>query len=497
MATITSTSTTATPTPTPTTTSVTKSAASALLTSLNTGSGVDTDTLVTGLVEAQFAAKNAALTARSDKLTAQLSGVSTLKSAITDFTAALESLVKGGTLQSQPISTDPSVLTATAITGARLTGLSGSIRVDRLATAQTAVSTASVASKTESLGSGSFTLRVGTASVDADGAMTGITPAGDAITIDVTDGTLSSVAAAINAKKAGVTASVVTDADGKAFLSLKGETGTAKAFTLEASAASSDKLKQFSVGPAATGMTITGTAGNAALTVDGIPVERAGNSISDLIEGVKLDLVGTSPKAVSLSASTPTTALTNAVEDFVFTYNQVLAELQKQTDPVTGDLRNDTGAQNMSRSLKALSLRDLVPAAAGTPRTLAEIGVLTNRDGTLSVNNDTLTKAIAGNPAALEAMFSNASDGSGVLAAMNSIKLNATSTLYGLGASGTRYNQAKSDLADQQEKLTTQQEKMTTRLTQQFASMNSRVAAYKSTQTFMENQIKAWNKSDS
>jgi flagellar hook-associated protein 2 len=496
MATITST--TATPTPTPTTTSVTKSAASALLTSLNTGSGVDTDTLVTGLVEAQFAAKTAALTARSDKLTAQLSGVSTLKSAITDFTAALESLVKGGTLQSQPVSTDPSVLTATAITGARLTGLSGSIRVDRLATAQTAVSTASVASKTESLGSGSFTLRVGTASVDADGAMTGITPAGDAITIDVTDGTLSSVAAAINAKKAGVTASVVTDADGKAFLSLKGETGTAKAFTLEASAASSDKLKQFSVGPAATGMTITGTAGNAALTVDGIPVERAGNSISDLIEGVKLDLVGTSPKAVSLSASTPTTALTNAVEDFVFTYNQVLAELQKQTDPVTGDLRNDTGAQNMSRSLKALSLRDLVPAAAaGTPRTLAEIGVLTNRDGTLSVNSDTLTKAIAGNPAALEAMFSNASDGSGVLAAMNSIKLNATSTLYGLGASSTRYNQAKSDLADQQEKLTTQQEKMTTRLTQQFASMNSRVAAYKSTQTFMENQIKAWNKSDS
>ena len=122
--------------------------------------------------------------------------------------------------------------------------------------------------------------------------------------------------------------------------------------------------------------------------------------------------------------------------------------------------------------------------------------MLTNRDGSLEVNNDKLTKAIASNPAALEAMFSNASDGSGVLAAMNSIKLNATSTLYGLGASTTRYNQAKSDLADQQDKLTTQQEKMTTRLTQQFASMNSRVAAYKSTQTFMENQIKAWNKSD-
>jgi flagellar hook-associated protein 2 len=34
---------------------------------------------------------------------------------------------------------------------------------------------------------------------------------------------------------------------------------------------------------------------------------------------------------------------------------------------------------------------------------------------------------------------------------------------------------------------------MSTRLTQQFATMNSKVAAYKSTQTFLENQIKAWN----
>jgi flagellar hook-associated protein 2 len=31
-------------------------------------------------------------------------------------------------------------------------------------------------------------------------------------------------------------------------------------------------------------------------------------------------------------------------------------------------------------------------------------------------------------------------------------------------------------------------------MTQQFSSMNSKVTAYKATQTFLENQIKAWNK---
>ncbi|OWK30743.1 flagellar hook-associated protein 2 [Sphingomonas mucosissima] len=483
-----------------TTTSVTKSAASVLLTSLNTGSGVDTDALVTGLVQAQFSSKTAALTARSEKLTAQLSGVSTLKSAITDFAAALDSLVKGGTLQSQPVSSNNSVLTATAISGAKLTGLTASIRVDRLATAQTAVSNASVASKSEVIGSGTFTLKLGTGTYDASGGLTGVTGPDadgdgieDTIAIDITNGSLTSIAAAINAKRAGVTASVVTDTDGRAFLSLRGETGAAKAFTLEASNDPSGNLAEFNVGPNGPGMNVTGKAGNAVISVDGITVERASNSVSDLVEGVKLDLVGVSSSAVALSTSVPTAALSNAVEDFVFTYNLLLTELQKQTDPITGDLRADTGAQNMMRSLKGLTMRDLLPGApAGAPRTLAQLGVLTNRDGTLSVNNGTLTKAMADYPAALEAMFSNASDGSGVLAAMNSIKLNATSTLYGLGASTTRYNQAKSDLVGQQDKLTEQKDKMTTRLTQQFASMNARVAAYKSTQTFMENQIKAW-----
>ncbi|RSV20485.1 hypothetical protein CA236_00865 [Sphingomonas sp. ABOLG] len=498
MTTVSSSGATPTPTPTPSTTSVTKSAASALLTSLNTGSGVDTDTLVTSLVQAQFAAKNAAITARTDKLTAQLSGVSTLKNMITDFTTALETLVKSGTLQSQPVSSSPGVLTATPITGAKLTGFSASIGVERLATGQAAVSKASVASKTEVLGSGTFVLKVGSAVLDpVTGEMTSVDAVGDPIEIEVKDASITTIAAAINARKAGVTASVVTDADGRAYLSLKGDTGSAKAFTLETSIDPSTKLSQFAVGPTGSGMQITSTAGNAVLTVDGIRVERASNTITDLVEGVKLDLLSTSTAPVSLTSSTPTAALTNAVEDFVFTYNQVFAELKKQTDPITGELRSDTGAKNMLSSLKSLSLRDLLPnAAPGTPRTLAEIGVGTNRDGTLSVSTDRLTQAINQFPGALEAMFSNSSDGTGALAAMNSIKLNATSTLYGLGASTTRYNQAKSDLVDQQDKLTLQQEKMTTRLTQQFASMNARVAAYKSTQTFMENQIKAWTKSD-
>ena len=507
MATTTSVTSTPTPTATKSAASVTASAAASLLESLDAGSGIDSASLVTSLVEAQFAAKRAQLTAKSDTLTAQVSGVATLKSTITDFAAALEGLVKGGTLTTQPVSSNANVLTATALPGATLAGMTSTIRVDQLAAAQTAVSKAAFASSSTTVGTGTLTLKIGTGSYDGAGALTGVTAADangdgaeDTIAIDITDATssLSGIAAAINAKKAGVTASVVTDANGAAYLSLKGTTGAAQAFTLSATSTTGD-LSRLAVGPGAANTTITQTARNAKLTVDGVAVERGSNEISDLVTGAKLTLQATSTVPVSLTTTTPTTALTNAVNDFVTTYNNVLAVIKEHTDPITGDLRADPGAKTLLQNMKALTGKVLLPnAAEGTPATLAAIGVRTNRDGTLEVDDTALTAAMTNNAQAVEAMFAyTTTSATGINAAMQSLKLNATSTIYGLGASTTRYNQAKSDLAETQEKVDDQAARMTTRLTQQFASMNSRVSAYKSTQSFMQQQIDMWTKSDS
>lgn len=491
--------TTTSTTGTTSTANVTSTAAQSLLTTLNAGSGVDTNALVKGLVEAQFAAKNAALTAKSEKLTSQISGVSTLKNTITDFAAALENLAKGGTLSSQPVSSAPGILSVSAISGAKLSGFTASVRVDRLATAQTAVSTTPVTSRDAAIGTGTFTLQLGTATYNPDGSMASLAPgSAAAVTIDITsaNNSLTGMALAINARKAGVTASVVTDSNGAAYLSLKGATGTTQAFTLQATDDPGGTLAAFNVGPGAA-MAITSQSGNAKLVVDGVAVERASNSISDLIDGVKLDLTGVSTTPVSLSSTTPTAALSSAVDDFVATYNQVMAVIKEQTDPITGVLRGDSGAQNFLRAMKGLTLKTLLPGTPdGTPRSLAELGINTTRDGTLSVNANTLATAIKNNPASIEAMFAVNSDGSGLVGAINSVKLNATSTLYGLGASSVRYTEAQGDLAKQQDKIADQSTTMSKRLTQQFSSMNAKVAAYKSTQTFLENQIKAWNNSN-
>ncbi len=497
MVTTSSTTSTPTPTPTPSTSSAIGSAAQALFTSLSTGSGVDTASLVTSLVAAQFATKTDALNTKSDALTAQISGISTLKSTIEQFATALKTLTTNGTLQSQPLSSNANVFTASAQTGAKLSGLTASITVSQLASAQVATTQVAVADRTAVIGSGQFTLTLGNATYSPDGTqMTGFTAgAGTPVTIDLTDASLDGIAAAINAKKAGVTASVVTDVDGKAYLSLKGTSGKDQAFTLNATSDPSGQLTQFNVGTGATGTTMSSIAQNAKLKVDGVSVERASNTISDLIDGVKLQLTGTSPVAVSLTTSTPTDALKQAIGDFVDSYNEVIKTINTQIDPQTGPLKNDTAARGLVNSLRSLTTRALISnAAPNTPTTLGEIGVKTNRDGTLSVDDALVTRMLNDNPASVEAMFSYSSLSSdGLTVAMNAISLTSTSTLYGLGASLTRYNQMLSDVSDAKTDLSTQSDAMNTRLTQQFASMNAKVAAYKSTQTFLKNQIDAWN----
>lgn len=491
--------TTATPTPTPTAASINAAAAQSLLTSLGAGSGVDTASLVASLVQAQFATKTAQLKTQGDTITSQISAVSTLKSTISDFADALANLVKGGTLQSQPLVSNAGVLSASAIPGGRTAGLTASITVGQLAAAQTAVTKAAFATKDAVVGTGTLTLKLGSATYNADGSMAsfaqGSATAID-ITIDDTNSSLTGIAAAINAKRAGVSASVVTDADGTAYLSLKSATGASQAFTLDATSTAGD-LSQVAVGVGAANMAVTSQAKNARLSVDGVAVERASNDISDLIAGVKLTLAGVSATPVSLTTTRPTTALTNAVGDFVDTYNQVIAAVKGTTDPITGVLRADPAAKGLLRSMQALVSKTMLSnAAPGEPATLAAIGVRTNRDGTLQVDADQLATALKDYPDQVEAMFAySTSSPDGVNAAMASLKLSATSTLYGLGASTTRYAEAQTRIAAQQDEITTKSASMTNRLTQQYASMNAKLSAYKSTQSYLTQQVDLWTKS--
>ncbi|MBY0519589.1 MAG: flagellar filament capping protein FliD [Sphingomonas sp.] len=458
-----------------------------IVNTLGAGSGIDVTSLVDQLVTASFQAKNQQLNSKAKQLSAEISSASTLKSDISNFADGLKNFATGGLVSSSVTSSDSTLVAASAIAGTKPTGSSTQVEIRQLAQAQVAA-VGPVANRTATIGTGTLTLQFGTASTSG-GAITGFSPGSGAavpITIDSAHASLDGVASAINAANAGVTASIITDSAG-ARLVLKGSTGEAKAFTLTATEdAGAPGLAALEVG---VGSTVGIAAQDAVVAVDGIDVKRATNSISDLITGVKLDLVAAKPGTiVTVGTSTPISALKQGVNDYVTAFNTLLANVKRQTNATDGPLRGDAAARTFAQSLGRLNLTTLNKVTTpGAPRTLAEIGVSTNRDGSLTVRADTLDAALKNYPAAVEALFADgtAASGDGLSAAFKALADTATSTTIGLGASIDRYTKAQNSIADQKGRVSTQTDTLRTNLTKQFTNSDAKVAAYKQTASFL------------
>jgi flagellar hook-associated protein 2 len=362
--------------------------------SLGAGAGIDTKTLIDDLAKAEKAPREALIARRESSNAAKISALAQASNAIDTFAAALSSLIAGGSLFTQPSVSDPAILSAKAVAGADLSNLSAQLEVTQIAQAQSLVS-ANLASATAPVGQGTLTLTTASGS--------------HAITIDASNDSLDGLARAINDKKAGVTATVVTDSNGSRLM-LKGATGEANAFTLAVPAGTTSGLERFAFGPSVTGgMTAAQSAQDAIVKLDGVEIRRAGNSFADVIPGVQIDLkkaaVGTT---VTVGATRPIEGIRQGVTDFVDAYNELHALLAEATAAATGDtaagpLRGDSGIRQMQRELARLTTTQL--SSTGAYKTLSEIGVATNRDGTLRVDTLKLNAALEADPAAVEGLF--------------------------------------------------------------------------------------------
>lgn len=362
--------------------------------SLGAGAGIDTKALIEDLAKAQREPQEALILRRETANTAKVSALAEASSAIDSFASALSKLIAGGSLFTQPSVSDPTLLAASALPGADIGSLSAQVEVRQLAQSQSLVSV-NLASPLTAVGQGTLTLTTASGS--------------HAITIGATNDSLDGLARAINDKNAGVTATVVTDSNG-ARLMLKGATGAANAFTLAVPGGTTSGLERFAYDPnVAGGMTAAQTAKNAIVRLDGVDVERASNSFSDLISGVQIDLkkaaVGTT---VSIGTTRPTASIKQAVSDFVEAYNELHQMLADATAAAkdgaeAGPLRGDIGIRQMQRELARLTTSEL--SSSGAYKTLAEIGVATNRDGTLRVDTLKLDEAFETDAAAVEALF--------------------------------------------------------------------------------------------
>ena len=474
--------------PTTSATSAT-SATATLVSTLGAGSGINTALLAEQLAAAQFAARLDQLGAHTEKLTTQISSASTLKGMISALATSLGDRVRTGDLAAAPqiASSAVAVVSKGAATGRGTT----SLEVTALAKAQTLVSPA-LASETTTTGSGTLTLRFGTIS---SGAFTADT-ARDGVAITIPEGsTLSAVASAINGSAAGVTAYVATGANG-AQLVLKGQDGAANAFVLEAAESPTDPgLSAIAWAPSGDATRLTAAASNAAFTLDGVKRTSATNTIADAAPGLSLKLTGTNIGApTTISYSDPGTAVTGAMQDLTSALNEMMAELNRDTDPTSGTLNNDTGARGLRRQLTTLASTAVMPAnTTGAPTTLSELGLATNRDGTFTFDSARLAATLKRDPEGTGAMFTNGLYG--VYATFDKLSRNVTSLTdpSSLGNSVARLTKLQSTLSTQRTDLATKQEELRTKLVSRFAKLDTNISNSKSTLSFLQAQVSAWN----
>jgi flagellar hook-associated protein 2 len=365
-----------------------------ILSSLNAGAGIDTSSLIANLTAAQKASLEGPITTKQATNTAQISAAASISSDLTSVASAIHTLISGGSLQSQPASSVAGVMTVAAVPGQAIGSLATSMTVNQLAMAQSIKSAAVPSAQT--FATGTLSLTVGTSGTPIN------------INIDSSNNTLAGIAASINGQNAGVTANVITGSDGTSTLVLKGQTGQAQSFSLSSTDnGDGASLSALNYGGGATGgMSLTQAAQDASVTVDGVTVTRASNSFSDVIPGVSMTLTGVG--TTNLSSSLPTDAITSAVGNFVDVFNQLMTELNTATASATsggtaGPLQGNTAIRALKNQLAQLTTTKL--NANGAIGTLAQLGITTASDGTLSVNSTMLSNVMASNPSDVESMF--------------------------------------------------------------------------------------------
>ena len=448
-----------------------------IINSLGFGSGIDTKQLVTDLAAASREPKVARINTLTQQNQTRISALAQARSDLEGFADSLAQMISDGTLRSTPTVSDDSVLSATARAGIHADSFAATVVVSQLARAQSTYSGV-VADRTAAIGTGTMTLTVG-----------GVAKT---ITVDGTNNSLDGLASAINSSGGGVTASIIADQGGHRLI-LKGPSGAANAFTLAADAGADPALSAFAYG-AGGGMTLGQSAANADFTIDGVAFSRASNTIDDVVPGMSLTLKKAAPgQPVDIGASRPLDMIKQTVGDFVSVYNQ----LKKSLSSAAGQSGSTTALRELERELSGLI--GTVISSHPTINKLTDIGVSTTKDGLLAVDETKLAQVLATDAGAVEAMFNPRRDGGrteasdpGIAFVLDSIRDRAIGTDGVIDRVTKSLNSRKETLADQLENIEIREDAYRARLEKQYGSLDAKLAAFKATQTYLEQQIKMW-----
>ena len=396
--------------------------------SLGAGSGIDTKNLVKQLVEIERSAPQQRIDTKRELRETQISDFGKIKSALSTFQASAAALIKPEGLFSKSASfTDSNVIVPTSLDTKVAPG-TYKFTVDTLAQSQTLAS-GEYTSVDDAVGTGTITFNFG----EWDGTTfnaNGGSPA-KSIVIDSSNNSLKGLKEAINNAKMGVTASIVNNGSGYV-LSINAQAGLNNQLKIDVDEGATAPentdatgLSRFAYDAAIPGFTTQKQIGtDANLTVNGLSVTRSSNTITDLVEGLTLDLLKSAPgETVSITVSDDKTFAKQTTRDFVDAYNALLTELEpvigfdKENDK-RGSLSNDALAKSIvgqMRNIFASGVPGMSENAVFTA--LTNLGIRTELDGTLTIKDEEFDKAFSERFEDIQKMLApaKASSNSGIL----------------------------------------------------------------------------------
>ncbi|MCK5312105.1 MAG: flagellar filament capping protein FliD [Desulfobacteraceae bacterium] len=238
---------------------------------------------------------------------------------------------------------------------------------------------------------------------------------------------------------------------------------------------------------------------NAAFSIDGVDYQRqSNNDIDDVIQSVSLTLKKVDSTQVSISASTE--AMKEKIIDLIDTYNEINADIDLKTAYAT-DVNDAGGILSNIQSLKSLDsiLFDLLGTIVDTGTSitsLADLGMETNQDGTITLDQSVLNEAFASSLDDVTALFIGDSDrGIEGLGDTLNVKLRSmTNSSTGIVNAEKSTMQEKIDtLTDSIETATQRLDRKYDQMARQFIQLDSFIGRMNSQMNYLGSMLDAFN----
>jgi flagellar hook-associated protein 2 len=356
------------------------------------GSGLD----IAGIIDQLMAIEKRPLVRLGTtqvELEAQLSGFGKLKSTVAQFQSAMETLADPANFrQYKATSSDTKVLAASADS----TAARGSYAIEVVRTAENHRLAAATA------------LPSGTAVVGLPGDTMTITVGSTAFVVDIGDKSLADVRDAINAAgdEAGITASILHDDSGYRLSLAADATGSSSFISVAYSGADPFALQSLNLDRDGNAAFDAADLDAVLMLENSFTITRSGNTVTDVIEGVTLNLLAAG--TATLDVTRDNAKIAGSVQQFIAQYNGIV----KLLDELRGGVLSEERSSLLSLAAQFRSIINTRGGSGGTFSFLSEIGVTTQRDGTLALDTTVLDGALGQDPTAVADLF--AGDDSGL-----------------------------------------------------------------------------------